>query len=188
VPWRELTERDGRSVGGSDSEAVNGELWHWSGKKVMGSGGASCVTQLEEKRGAGKRKRVTALLDAFCSATAAWSSGGGGGLVQVGRVPGGGAGEGSGRPATAGHGGGGGGGGGRAVHEHGRRGAVREGGYGAWASVALGCWAICYGPDLVNNAVSDLFKKNQANLNLIRSKDGFPELKMCQIKYGIEGN
>jgi hypothetical protein len=57
-----------------------------------------------------------------------------------------------------------------------------------WATVALGCWAICYGPDPVNSAVSDLFKKIQTNLNLIRSKDGLSKLNFFQIKYGVEGN
>jgi hypothetical protein len=40
----------------------------------------------------------------------------------------------------------------------------------------------------VNSATSDLFKKNQTNLNLIRSKDGLPKLNFFEIKYGIEGN
>jgi hypothetical protein len=44
------------------------------------------------------------------------------------------------------------------------------------------------GHDRVNSAISDLFKKIQTNLNLIRSKDGLPELKKFQIKYGIEEN
>jgi hypothetical protein len=38
-----------------------------------------------------------------------------------------------------------------------------------WATVALDWWAVCYGPGLVNSAVSNLFKK-------------------IQIEYGIEEN
>jgi hypothetical protein len=94
-------------------------------------------------------------------------------------------GEGSVQPTTAGRGGG--------VHRSsgaraGEKGAVREGGGGAWVMVALGCWAVCYGPRPVNSATSDLFKKNQTNLNLIRSKDGLPKLNFFEIKYGIKGN
>jgi hypothetical protein len=60
---------------------------------------------------------------------------------------------------------------------------VWEGGGGAWAAVALGWRDVCYGPDLVNSAISDLFKSFQTNLDLIRSKDGLSELKNFQIKY-----
>jgi hypothetical protein len=59
---------------------------------------------------------------------------------------------------------------------------------GTMAAVSLGCWAVCYGPGLVNSAVSDLFKKNLTNLNLIQSKDGLPKLKKFQMKYEIKGN
>jgi hypothetical protein len=65
-------------------------------------------------------------------------------------------GEGSGRPATTKRGGGVRRSGGT---QAGEKGAVWVGGGGAWAVVALGCWAICYGPSPVNNAISDLFKK-----------------------------
>jgi hypothetical protein len=65
LPWRELTERGSRGSGGFNSSTVDGELHHWSGHKAMGSGGASCVTRSEEKRGVGKRKRATAVLAAF---------------------------------------------------------------------------------------------------------------------------
>jgi hypothetical protein len=115
------------------SGIVDGKLRHWSGQKAMGSGGASCAARSEEKRGAGKRKSAMAALGAFGSTAVAWSSGGiwygwGGCPVE-------GQGEGSGRPATAGRGGCG--------HQVGSaragEGAVREGGGGMWATVALGC-------------------------------------------------
>jgi hypothetical protein len=77
LPWREVTERGGRGGGGFDSSAVDGELWHRSGQKAMGSSGASCAARSEEKRSMGKRKRAMAVLNAFVSATVAWSSGGG---------------------------------------------------------------------------------------------------------------
>jgi hypothetical protein len=51
----------------------------------------------------------------------------------------------------------------------GEGGLVREGGGSVWATVALDWWAVCYGPGLVNSAVSNLFKK-------------------IQIEYGIEEN
>jgi hypothetical protein len=77
---------------------------------------------------------------------------------------------------------------GRVAREQGRRGGVREGGGGAWALVALGCWVVCYGPGPVNSAVFALLKFFQTNLNLIQSKGGFPKLKSFKIKYGIERN
>jgi hypothetical protein len=90
LAWREVTERGGRGGGGFDSSAVDGELWHRSGQKAMGSGGASCAARSEEKRGMGKRKRAMVVLNAFVSATVAWSSGGGrGGLLRAGQVSGG---------------------------------------------------------------------------------------------------
>jgi hypothetical protein len=163
LPWREVTERGGRGGGGFDSSAVDGELWHRSGQKAMGSGGASCAARSEEKRGMGKRKRAMAVLNAFVSATVAWSSGGGprgsgtGGAGIRWRVRGRGLGG-----ALAGE-----------------EGAVREGGGGVWSTVALGCWAVYYSPGPVNSAFFDFFqKKNQTNLNLIRSKDGLPEVKI----------
>jgi hypothetical protein len=45
------------------------------------------------------------------------------------------------------------------IEQRGGGGLVWEGGSGAWAAVALGCWAVCYGPDPVNSLVSNLFKK-----------------------------
>jgi hypothetical protein len=65
LSWRELTERGGRGGCGFDSGTVDSELRHRSGQKAMGSGGASCAARLKEKRGAEKRKRATAALDAF---------------------------------------------------------------------------------------------------------------------------
>jgi hypothetical protein len=59
---------------------------------------------------------------------------------------------------------------------------VREGGGGAWAAVALGCWAICYGSGPVNNTIFDLFKNSETKLNLIRSKVGLPKLKVFSNK------